>query len=112
MNRAEVLLGTTLESRYRLDAVVRESSDVFVFQGHDLESSARVEVRMARAPRGLSMESSLGAADASAAEAEQLRQLSSASTHVERLLASGQIDSPDREHLGYCVFAHIQGVPL
>lgn len=112
MNRAEVFLGTTLESRYRLDVIVRESPDFLEFQGHDLERNAVVDIRLARALRGMSMEELLDAVDTFNAEAEQLRRLSNASLHVEQLLASGQYDGPDQEHLAYCVFAHTNGRPL
>ncbi|MFO0742438.1 MAG: SUMF1/EgtB/PvdO family nonheme iron enzyme [Labilithrix sp.] len=112
MNRAEVFLGTPLESRYRLETVVREAPDLLVFQGRDLESGATVDVRMARALRGMSIEELLDAVDAFNAEAALLRRLSNASSHVEQLLASGKIDGPDHEHLAYCVFARVEGVPL
>jgi formylglycine-generating enzyme required for sulfatase activity len=112
MNRAEVFLGITLESRFRLDVIVRDSPDFIEFQGHDLQSTKVVDIRLARALRGMSNEELRDAIDTFTVEAEQLRQLSNASSHVEQLLASGQLDGPDQEHLAYCVFAHIDGVPL
>jgi formylglycine-generating enzyme required for sulfatase activity len=112
MNRAEVFLGITLESRFRLDVIVRDSPEFIEFQGHDLQTTKVVDVRLARALRGMSSEELRDALDTFAVEAEQLRQLSNASSHVEQLLASGQLDGPDQERLGYCVFAHIDGVPL
>jgi formylglycine-generating enzyme required for sulfatase activity len=112
VNAARVFLGITLESRYRLDVVVRESPDFIEFQGHDLQTSKGVDIRLARALRGMSVEELTDAIHTFAGEAEQLRRLSSASPHVEQLLASGELDGPDQEHLAYCVFAHVDGVPL
>jgi formylglycine-generating enzyme required for sulfatase activity len=111
MNRAEVFLNTTLESRYRIDVVVRESSEFIVFHGRDMQTSNVVEIRFARAPRGMSMDELIEAIDAFNVEADQLRRLNQ-SPHVEHLLASGQYDGPDQEHIAYCVFSQVEGLPL
>lgn len=117
MGRAEALLGTSLESRYRLDAVVTESPDLFVFSGEDTQgtpngSSLPIVIRMPRAPRGMSIQEIDEAYAKFATEATQLAAISRASPHVERLLASGEVETPDRERLAFCVFERTEGSSL
>jgi serine/threonine protein kinase len=111
MSRAEDLLGTTLRERYVLEAIVTETSELFVFAGRD-KDGAPVTVRMPRALRGMSATEVDNALARFVLEAEQLERICKASPYVEQLLAWGDMVLADRERIAYCIFARTDGSSL
>jgi eukaryotic-like serine/threonine-protein kinase len=112
MSRAEELLDTTLAGKYRVESVVTEHAEYFVFAGRE-SGGAPVTIRMARPLRGMSPEELEAAHVAFTGEAEQLTRLVKASASIEQLLAFGETLGPtDRERLAYCIFARTDGSSL
>lgn len=111
--RGEDVLGTVLDSRYRVEAVLGAAhAGGTVFRGRDAAAGATVVVRCPAIPEGLAAVELEAALAAFVAEAEQLAKIGQGSSDVERLLASGVAERADGIRVPYTVFEWLAGRSL
>lgn len=110
---AEDILGTVLDGRYRVEAVLGEAhAGGSVFRGRDAAVGSTVVVRCPAVPRELEGEALERAFAAFVAEAELLARVGQGSNDVERLLASGVAERGDGARAPYTVFEWLAGRSL
>lgn len=107
------ILGTTLDGRYRVEAVLGEAhAGGSVFRGRDAAAGSTVVVRCPALPEGLEGEALETALDAFLAEAAMLARIGQGSNDVERLLASGVAQLSAGQRVPYTVFEWLAGRSL
>ena len=113
MAQREDILGTVLDGRYRVEAVLGQAhAGGTVFRGRDAVVGSNVVVRCAAIPTSLTGASLEQALDTFAAEAGQLAKISEASNDVEKLLASGVADRTDGARVPYTIYEWLAGRSL
>ncbi|MBX3197184.1 MAG: SUMF1/EgtB/PvdO family nonheme iron enzyme [Labilithrix sp.] len=110
---AAAVVGTILDRRYRIDAVLgRGEKGAWVFRAHEMVSGAPVAVRCPGVPpelTGLDYEQAL---DAFVAEAELLARACADGGDVEQVLAYGIAEPEALAPLPFCVFEWLEGKSL
>ncbi|MBX3262434.1 MAG: protein kinase, partial [Labilithrix sp.] len=110
---AAAVVGTILDRRYRIDAVIgRGEKGAWVFRAHEVVSGAPVAVRCPGVPAeltGLDYEQAL---DAFVAEAELLARACADGGDVEQVLAYGVAEPAALARLPFCVFEWLEGKSL
>ena len=110
MNEDDRLLGSVLDGRWRIEAVIGQGhGGGIVYRGRDAQSGASVVVRCPRVP-DLPQEQLDEAFETFTAEAALLAKVGAATNDIEKLLASGITD--DRQRIAYCVFEWLAGHSL
>ena len=91
MAQREDILGTILDGRYRVEAVLGAAhAGGTVFRGRDAGAGSNVVVRCPAIPAGLDGAALEQALETFLGEAELLAKISQGSSDVEKLLASGK----------------------
>jgi formylglycine-generating enzyme required for sulfatase activity/serine/threonine protein kinase len=113
-DRGDDILGTILDGRYRVEAVLGAAhAGGTVFRGRDASAGSTVVVRCPALPAGLEGAALEAALDAFAVEAAQLAKIGQGSNDVERLLASGVAErSEDGARVPYTIFEWLAGRSL
>ncbi len=113
MAQREDILGTILDGRYRVEAVLGAAhAGGTVFRGRDAGAGSNVVVRCPAIPgerEGAALEEAL---ETFLGEAELLAKISQGSSDVEKLLASGVADSVEGSRVPYTVFEWLAGRSL
>ncbi len=111
---ADDILGTILDGRYRVEAVLGAAhAGGTVFRGRDASAGSTVVVRCPAIPDGLEGAALDAALEAFAVEAAQLAKIGQGSKDVERLLASGVAErSEDGARVPYTIFEWLAGRSL
>jgi serine/threonine-protein kinase len=110
--RGDDILGTVLDGRYRVEAVLGEGlAGGTVFRGRDASVGATVVVRCPAIPGGLEGDALDAALGAFLAEAALLAKIGQGSNDVEKLLASG-VAEHDAKQVPYTVFEWLAGRSL
>ena len=113
MGQREDILGTVLDGRYRVEAVLGAAhAGGTVFRGRDAAAGSNVVVRCPALPAGLAGARLEEALETFASEAELLARVSQASNDVEKLLASGVADRTDGARVPYTIFEWLAGRSL
>ena len=113
MGQREDILGTILDGRYRVEAVLGAAhAGGTVFRGRDAAAGSNVVVRCPAIPAGLAGAALEEALEAFLAEAELLAKISQGSSDVEKLLASGVADRTDGIRVPYTIFEWLAGRSL
>jgi formylglycine-generating enzyme required for sulfatase activity/serine/threonine protein kinase len=113
MAQREDILGTILDGRYRVEAVLGQAhAGGTVFRGRDASVGSNVVVRCPAIPASLSGPALADALEAFAVEAAQLAKISQASSDVEKLLASGVAERTDGVRVPYTIFEWLAGRSL
>ena len=111
--RGEDVLGTVLDGRYRVEAVLGSGhAGGTVFRGRDATAGATVVVRCPAVPEGLEGEDLDAALNAFLDEAGLLAKVCQGSHEVERLLASGVAEHIGKTHVPFTVFEWLAGRSL
>jgi serine/threonine-protein kinase len=111
--RSDAILGTVLDGRYRVEAVLGAAhAGGTVFRGRDAQAGATVVVRCPAIPSSLKGEELDAALDTFIAEAEALANIGRASTDIERLLASGVTEGIGGTRVPYTIFEWLAGRSL
>lgn len=112
-DRGEEILGTILDGRYRVEAMLGVAhAGGSVFRGRDTAAGSTVVVRCPNVPAELSGEALERAFEAFVAEAELLARVGQGSSDVERLLASGIAERTGGVRVPYTVFEWLAGRSL
>jgi formylglycine-generating enzyme required for sulfatase activity/serine/threonine protein kinase len=113
MGQREDILGTVLDGRYRVEAVLGGAhAGGTVFRGRDAAAGSNVVVRCPAIPTRLTGPALDEALEAFVAEAALLAKISQGSSDVERLLASGVADRVDGVRVPYTIFEWLAGRSL
>ena len=113
MGRREDILGTILDGRYRVEAVLGAAhAGGTVFRGRDAGAGSNVVVRCPVIPAGLEGAALEQALETFLGEAELLAKISQGSSAVEKLLASGVADRVEGARVPYTVFEWLAGRSL
>jgi formylglycine-generating enzyme required for sulfatase activity len=109
----EAILGTILDGRYRVEAVLGPAhAGGTVFRGRDAAAGATVVIRCPAIPEGLAGAALQTALDAFIEEASLLARIGQGSNDVEKLLASGVAERGADERVPYTVFEWLAGRSL
>ena len=113
-DRGDDILGTVLDGRYRVEAVLGAAhAGGTVFRGRDAAAGSTVVVRCPVIPEGLEGDALEAALAAFVVEAEQLAEIGRGSNDVERLLASGVAErSENGARVPYTIFEWLAGRSL
>ncbi|MBX3208493.1 MAG: SUMF1/EgtB/PvdO family nonheme iron enzyme [Labilithrix sp.] len=110
---ASAVVGTILDRRYRIDAVVgRGEKGAWVFRAHEIVSGAPVAVRCPGVPDDLAGVDYEQALDTFLAEAEVLARACAEGGDVEQVLAYGIAEPAALPRLPFCVFEWLEGKSL
>ncbi len=113
MAQREDILGTILDGRYRVEAVLGAAhAGGTVFRGRDAGAGSNVVVRCPAIPAGLDGAELEKALATFLGEAEALAKISQGSSDVEKLLASGVAERTDGARVPYTVFEWLAGRSL
>jgi len=113
MGQREDILGTILDGRYRVEAILGAAhAGGTVFRGRDAAAGSNVVVRCPAIPAALTGAALETALEAFVAEAGQLAKISQSSSDVEKLLASGVADRTDGVRVPYTIFEWLAGRSL
>jgi formylglycine-generating enzyme required for sulfatase activity len=113
-DRGDDIVGTVLDGRYRVEAVLGAAhADGTVFRGRDASAGSTVVVRCPAIPSDLHGEALESALAAFMAEAAQLDKIGRGSNDVERLLASGIAERSESDtRVPYTIFEWLAGRSL